>query len=159
MAHFETLLERVLVRVICLYYQTKLPYLALIHHLDEKTTSENTLRHSAARSESKSGGDVHSLEVGSSPTIPSADLPHLTTEVEQELSSDVKLLYRCAKVITTGATAAVLRHVKLGGDRWHTAQSHVLRFYMSQAELTKELRALARYIVAVYVLAVLGIKT
>ena len=33
------------------------------------------------------------------------------------------------------------------------------RFYMSQDELTEELRTLARYIIAVYVPAVLGIKT
>ena len=53
------------------------------------------------------GVDVHSLEVTISPTIPSADLPHFTPDVGQDLSSDVKLLYRCAKVITTGETAAV----------------------------------------------------
>ena len=67
MAHFEALLERALVRVICLFHQTKLPYLALLHHLDEKTTGPKTFSGPIGK---HIGVDVHSLEVAISPTIP-----------------------------------------------------------------------------------------
>ena len=93
MAHFEALLGRAIVRVICVCHQTELPYPALLHHIDEKTTGSTTFSGPIGK---QIGGDVHSLEVVISPSIPSADLPRLTAEVEQELSSEVKLLYRCA---------------------------------------------------------------
>ena len=93
------------------------PHLALFHHLDEKITGPTSFRGPIGK---EIAGNVHSLEVAISPTIPSADLPYLTPEVEKELNSDVKLLHRCAKMITTGEAAAVahLRHVKLSGARW-----------------------------------------
>ena len=118
MTHFEALLGRALGRVVCLCHQAELPYRALFYHLDGKTTGPTTFSGPIGK---KIAGDVHSLEVASFPTIQDADLPDVPPEIEQDLSSDVRLLYRCAKAAATGdaATVAHLRHGKLSGARWY----------------------------------------
>ena len=54
--------------------------------------------------------------------------------MEASLSSDMRLLYRCAKAVVNGDATNVsrLRHGKLCMARRCTAQSRLLRHYMSQ---------------------------
>ena len=103
---------------------------------------------------------VHELPLVEFQPLTSIELPLLPTEVEKSLSSDMRLLFQCAKCATTGdgSPVALRIHGQLNAARWYTAQSRLLRVYMAQQSPSRELTTLALYIVAVYVPTVMAIK-
>ncbi|KAF0294694.1 hypothetical protein FJT64_007668 [Amphibalanus amphitrite] len=169
MACLEARLGRPLTRVVCLCHQAELPYRALFQTLAGRTLSKG-------RFEGEIGemitGAVHERPLAAfRPLGSAADLPAPSPEVERSLSSDMQLLYQCARCVTTGDGSAVEHriHGQLNMARWYTAQSRLLRAYMSQPAPSAEddgmvtdrhrrLTTLALYIVAVYLPTVLAIK-
>ena len=157
MAQFESLLGRPLGRVVCLCHQVELPYRALFQSVDGKTTGPTTFSGPIGKSIAE---DVHRLKIADCPVIQCSDFPEIPPATASSLSSDLKLLYRSAKAVVSGNVEGLagLRHGKLCMARWYTAQSRLLRLYMSQAEPSPDLTTLARYIVCVYVPVVMAIK-
>ena len=168
MARLEARLGRPLTRVVCLCHQAELPYRALFRSLAGRTLSKD-------RFEGEIGdmieGAVHERPLAAfQPLGSAADLPALSAEVERSLNSDMQLLYQCAKCVAAGDGSAVAHriHGQLNMARWYTAQSRLLRAYMSQPtpnaddEMARDrhrrLTTFALYIVAVYVPTVIAIK-
>ena len=62
------------------------------------------------------------------------DLPVLSADVERSLSSDIQLLYQCAKCVAAGDDIAVATSSTASSSawRWYTAQSRHMRVHMSQ---------------------------
>ena len=107
MAKLEALLGRPLTRVVCLCHQAELPYRALVRALDGRMTSKSTFEGPIGQ---MLAGPVHELPLVEFQPLTSIKLPLLPTEVEKSLSSDMRLLFQCAKCATTG-----------DGALWHCA--------------------------------------
>ena len=158
MANFEELVGRPLGRVICLCHQAELPYRTLFHLLDGGTTGPSTFSGPIGKC---IAWPVHSLPVTDFERVDCVDFPTMPSDVESGLSSDLKLLYQCANAVVTGDAGKVAKktHGKLHNARWHTAQSRLLRCYMSVRHPSESLSTLARYIVCVYVPTVISVKS
>ena len=157
MARMEARLGRPLTRVVCLCHHLELPFRKLFCHLDGQTTGPGTFEGPIGRELS---GPVHELPVADFTAIQCSDWIELPVAVERELSSDLKLLYRCAKSVSEGDASSVrgLAHGKVHHARWYTAQSRLLRLYMATDAPTPQLAALAQYVVCVYVPMVVQVK-
>ncbi|KAF0311034.1 hypothetical protein FJT64_018102 [Amphibalanus amphitrite] len=77
-----------------------------------------------------------------------------------QFSSDFQLLYDCARAVITGDGSSIAdrKHGKMHQARWHTAQSRLLRHYMSVTSPSAPLVTLVKFIVCVYVPAVVGVR-
>ena len=157
MAQMEAKLNRPLTRVVCLCHHLELPYRKLFCHLDGKTTGPGTFQGPIGR---VLQGPVHELPVVDFPVISCPDWIDLPAAVERELSTDVKLLYKCAKSVMEGNANSAHHHIhgKVHHARWYTAQSRLLRLYMATSNPTPQLAALARYVVCVYVPMLVQVK-
>ena len=157
MACLERMLGRPLTRIVCLCHQAELPYRALFRSLDGDTKGPYTWGGPIGRQLS---GPVHTLPLVNFGQIPCEDFPTLPAEVQSGLSKDLQLLYQCAKCVVMGDSGSVThrRHAKLNMARWYTAQSRLLRYYMSEIQPSEALATLARYIACVYVPTVIDIK-
>ena len=157
MAILEARLGRSFSRVVCLCHHAELPYRALFRSLDGGTKSKDTFEGPIGQNLS---GAVHELPLVTFLPLTSAELPPLSAEVEAHLSSDMKLLYQCARSVVTGDGSSVAHriHGQLCLARWYTAQSRLLRVYMSTRRPDIKMTTLALYIVAVYVPTVINIK-
>lgn len=157
MAQVEAKLGRPLTRVVCLCHHLELPYRKLFVHLDGKTTGPGTFEGPIGK---QLRGPVHEMPVADFPVIECNDWVELPASVERELSTDVKLLYKCARSVKEGDASSVrhLAHGKVHHARWYTAQSRLLRLYMATNSPTPQLTELARYVVCVYVPMVVQVK-
>ena len=157
MTHFERLLGRPLTRVVCLNHQAELPYRAVFRNLDGETTGPASFSGPIGK---QLAGAVHQLPVAKFPPLSGAELPVLPSDVVSGLSKDLQLLVECAAGVASGDVAAVVhrQHGQLNMARWYTAQSRLLRVYMSQQCPSAELTTLATYVVCVYVPTVIAIR-
>ena len=157
MAELEQLLGRPLSRVVCLNHHAELPYRSLFRALDGQTTGPFSFSGPIGK---LIDGAVHQLPVVQFEPLTGTELPQLPAETERGLSSDLRLLVQCARCVVSGDGGPVQhrRHGRLNMARWHTAQSRLLRVYMSQTHPSGELVALAVYITAVYVPTVMAIR-
>ena len=156
MAQLERIINRPLTRVVCLNHQAELPFRALFKKLDGQTTGPSSFSGPIGH---KLTGPVHELPVNFKP-LTGNDLPELPPAVVQGLSKDLRLLVECAACVVSGDGSLVQHrlHGQLNMARWHTAQSRLLRVYMSETEPSPELTELAVYVVNVYVPTVMAIR-
>lgn len=155
MAVVEKTLGRPLGRVVCLLHQAELAYRALFCHLDGVTAGPTAWTGpigKAIRSE------VHLLPVAQFAVVPCEDFPAVPAHVQ--FSSDFQLLYECARAAISGDAGAVAckKHGKMHQARWHTAQSRLVRYYMSVPSPPAPLVTLVTYVICVYVPCVVNIR-
>ncbi|KAF0292331.1 hypothetical protein FJT64_009680 [Amphibalanus amphitrite] len=105
-------------------------------------------------------GPVHQLPMAQFRPLSGAELPEVPPDVLSGLSKDLHLLLECASAVASGNGTAVAhrQHGKLNMARWHTAQSRLLRVYMSEQCPSDDLTTLAVYVVTVYVPAIMSIR-
>lgn len=156
MAVMEQTIGRPLGRVVCLLHQAELAYRALFCHLDGVTAGPKAWTGPVGKAICT---EVHLLPVTSFARIPCEDFPSPSDHVK--FSSDCQLLFDCARAVVTGDASAVANktHGKLHHARWHTAQSRLLRYYMSVPEPSAPLVKLATYVACIYVPCVVKIRT
>ena len=144
-------------RVVCLCHQAELPYRALFRQLDGPTVGPDALAGPIGK---RMTGPVHTMPVVAFAAVQCDDFPDLPADVEADLSSDFRLLYRCARCVVSGDGTSVAHktHGRFNNARWYTAQSRLLRLYMAEPCPTSELETLTRYVVTVYVPTVVAIK-
>ena len=158
MAQLERLIGRPLGRVVCMCHQAELPFRALFRALAGVTAGPTAWTGEIGKA---IGGNVHALPITEFVPVPVPDFPDIPAAVETRFSSDLRLLCQCARAVVTGnaSTVADKRHGKMHQARWHTAQSRLLRLYMSCSQPSDSMVKLVRYVVTVYVPAVIGIRS
>ena len=156
MAVMEQTIQRPLGRVVCLLHQAELAYRALFCNLDGVTAGPTAWTGPIGKAIAR---DVHQLPVANFAPIPCEEFPSLSDQVT--FSSDCQLLVDCAKAVVFGDAGVVAdkKHGKLHHARWHTAQSRLLRYYMSVPTPPAPLVTLATYVACIYVPCVIKIRT
>jgi len=87
--------------------------------------------------------------------------PRIDANVEQTLSTDAKYLHRIANAVSSGVCPEDLANIKPGPichSRWLTKASRVLRLYVATNSPTDGLKALAEYIMKVYIPMYFNVK-
>lgn len=87
--------------------------------------------------------------------------PPLETEKERDLSTDVKYLFQIANAVSSGSCSKEIANKKPGKichSRWLTKASRLLRLYVSTNSPSESLKALATYIIKVYVPMYFNVK-
>ena len=156
MAVMEQTMGRPLSRVVCLLHQAELAYRALFCYLDGVTAGPKAWTDPIGKAICK---EVHLLPVTNFAPIACEDFPSPSDQIK--FSSDCQLLFECARAVISGDASAVASktHGKLHHARWHTAQSRLLRYFMSVPEPPASLVKLATYVACIYVPCVVMIRT
>lgn len=87
--------------------------------------------------------------------------PPIESKDEKKLSTDVQYLYRLAKAVSDGFCPEDLANMKPGQivhSRWLTKASRLLRLYVATNSPSENLKALAIYIMKVYVPMYFNVK-
>lgn len=85
----------------------------------------------------------------------------MSTDAENQLSTDVKYLYQIALAVSNGSCSINLANIKpgpVGHSRWITKASRLLRVYIATETPSQNLQILARYIMKVYVPMYFNVK-
>ena len=98
-------------------------------------------------------GSVSQWQVVNFKSIPYPSFPFLSNEVIDDLSTDQYYGYRMCWAIITGEVDEDLSHREIGPlnhSHWLTLACRVLRFYISQANPTKNLCLIVQFVIKVY---------
>ena len=143
-------LQRPLQWDICMLHLNELPLRHIFSTLDGSTKSPD-----------KFSGPIGSMlnalvaqwQVVNFKSIPYPSFPFLPNEIIDDLSTDQYYGYRMCWAIITGEVDEDLSHLQIGPlnhSRWLTLACRVLRFYVSQANPTKNLSLIVVFVIKVY---------
>ena len=164
MAHLEQQLGRPCQRIVCLLHHCELPFRKLFEALDGQTSGPNSFCGPIGQMASTNVWEMSPL---SFEPIHINDIPDLTPEVLEKLSTDARYLYDMCNLVNygTGNTKTSIYGTNVGMDilhkkigplchsRWLTLASRILRMYVamdSKSPLYSKVQLLAKYIVGVY---------
>lgn len=146
--YLEGYLERPLQWCVCMLHANELPLRHLFLTLDGCTSGpreySGTIGKQLAACENKTTVSFRAV---------SGNLPDLSKNVVDELSTDQKYLYEICQAVSTGSCSPELANRKPGKmahSRWLTSANRILRLYVSTLNLSENLQLLVNYVVKVY---------
>ena len=148
--YLELFLQQPLQWDICMLHLNELPLRHILSTLDGSTKSPEKFSGPIG---SMLDGSVSQWEVVNFKSIPYPSFPFLSNEVIDDLSTDQYYGYRMCWAIITGEVDEDLSHLEIGPlnhSRWLTLACRVLRFYISQANPTKNLCLIVQFVIKVY---------
>ena len=135
---------------ICLLHCNELPLRHLFQTLDGTTSSPDSFSGPVGKSLK---GCVSEWGIAEFVAISSPDLPILSEDLVDSLSSDQYYAYKICRAITKGYVEADLALLEIGPvvhSRWLTIACRILRLYVSKVHPTNTLETLARFCMQIY---------
>ena len=141
MKRIENSLDRDLMRVLCALHTNELPLRHLFEAVDGKTSGKDSWTGPIGKLLPK----VQELPLDPKfKVIESGDLPDLSDDEIQDLSTDQKYLYKILQVIKTGIIPPNFDKYNMGPlnhARWLTLANRICRLYISQVRLSSKLKS------------------
>ena len=141
MKRIENFLDRNLMRVLCALHTNELPLRHLFEAVDGKTSGKDSWTGPIGKLLTK----VLDLPLDPDFTvIDGVDLPELSDEEIQDLSTDQKYLYRILQIIKTGTIPPNFEKFNIGPlnhARWLTLANRICRLFISKVRLSPKLKS------------------
>ena len=155
----EVLLGRSVQWCICLLHLNELPLRHVFVLLDGNTRGPSCFDGPIGRNLTSTVSD---WPVAEFTPIPCNDFPRLSSEVEQDLSTDQLYAYKLAVAVQQGVVDDDLRLLEVGPgvhSRWLTLACRILRFYVSLRRPSEKLVILTKFCMLVYLPSFFQIKS